>query len=931
MNGVDHDEPLRPPAPETPPPLVPFPWVQACVPVVATVGLAFVTGHTAVLGFAVLGPLFAVGVFVDGRVRARRHRRREHERYRAEFAAFERLVMHRYARAIARTRDVRRDVRAVLEGRVEPSVVLDDAPGAPPTVALGRCTRTSDVRLGAAASDDPPALARLRGRVARVSGVPLTVRTHAIAVTGPDELVIACARALVVDLIANGEGERSIGFDGGPVADRLVRELVDGRALRGGVLRGAGPRTRPAPTAPPAAAGRPSLLIVLARPGRVPGTVGALLEVVDRRRARVHRHGVATERVAPTGLSRRALDRFLASLPDGAELPPDEPVRDLGALLALPSVTGAGPTTPVGTVEGAPFAIDLVTDGPHLVVGGTTGSGKSGLLRTLAVGLAARTAPSELMLLAVDFKGGATFDALAPLPHCAGVVTDLDGDEADRLLAALTGELRRRERALRAAGGTDITDLEGRMPRLVVLVDEFQALADRHADVHEVFADLAARGRSLGIHLVLGAQRPAGAMRPALLANLGGRVCFRVTDAADAVALIGDAAPAAFPAARPGLALVRVGGECHRIVVGRCAAGTLEGIVERTRGTLPGGPPPWLPPLPKRLPLDSIPHAGGTAYGLVDEPSAQRQSPLLLAEGRRGGTLVVGAPGCGRTALARAVAHAATRSGRTALTVSPADVEAAWDVSWRIGVGEWPGRSVVLVVDDADLLVERLGDRHGGPLVERWCHIARALDHVTLVVTAQRLVAPLARLAPLLPGTVRMSLPGRHAFVLSGGEPSAFRADLPPGRAVVGASLAQIAWTEPAADAPRDERERTGIDARTGNMIVITPRERAWRAWAAAADLAPCAVPAPGAPPVPTGCVIGSAGEWQRSLGALTTFGGTLVLDGVDAVRVSALLGAPIDDPPIADPRRTVLVRAPDGVVRRADVPWHAAEGPDGS
>ncbi len=97
--------------------------------------------------------------------------------------------------------------------------------------------------------------------------------------------------------------------------------------------------------------------------------------------------------------------------------------------------------------------IDLVRDGPHGLIAGTTGSGKSELLRTLVVSLAARSSPDHVTMILVDYKGGSTFDACARLPHTVGVVTDLDDGLAQRMLVSLDAEVRRRERLLRAAGG----------------------------------------------------------------------------------------------------------------------------------------------------------------------------------------------------------------------------------------------------------------------------------------------------------------------------------------------------------------------------------------------------------------------------------------------------------------------------------------------
>lgn len=124
--------------------------------------------------------------------------------------------------------------------------------------------------------------------------------------------------------------------------------------------------------------------------------------------------------------------------------------------------------------------IDLVRDGPHGLIAGTTGAGKSELLRTLVVSLAAHVSPDHLTMVLVDFKGGSTFDACARLPHTVGVVTDLDDGLAERVLVSLDAEVRRRERLLRAAAVDDLTSYrrssQPALSRLVVVIDEFASL-----------------------------------------------------------------------------------------------------------------------------------------------------------------------------------------------------------------------------------------------------------------------------------------------------------------------------------------------------------------------------------------------------------------------------------------------------------------------
>ena len=205
--------------------------------------------------------------------------------------------------------------------------------------------------------------------------------------------------------------------------------------------------------------------------------------------------------------------------------------------------------------------VDLVADGPHGLVAGTTGSGKSELLRSLVAGLAATLPPDELNLVLVDFKGGAAFDACADLPHTVGLVTDLDEHLAGRVLRCLRAELTHRERVLRAAGASALDELGGPgtapLPRLLLVIDEFASLSAQLPEFVPGLVEIAQRGRSLGFHLVLATQRPAGVVDQRIKANTDLRIALRVQDEADSVDVVGVRDAAAIPRTRPGRALAR--------------------------------------------------------------------------------------------------------------------------------------------------------------------------------------------------------------------------------------------------------------------------------------------------------------------------------------------------------------------------------------
>ncbi len=203
---------------------------------------------------------------------------------------------------------------------------------------------------------------------------------------------------------------------------------------------------------------------------------------------------------------------------------------------------GKGRTTQavIGEAADGVFRIDIRLDGPHGLVAGTTGSGKSELLQTLIASLAVGNRPDEFNFVLVDYKGGAAFKDCNHLPHTVGMVTDLDGHLTTRALESLGAELRRREHQLADADAKDIEDyLAGRtaddepMPRLLIVIDEFAALAAELPDFVTGLVDVARRGRSLGVHLILATQRPAGVVSAEIKSNTNLRIALRVTDAGD--------------------------------------------------------------------------------------------------------------------------------------------------------------------------------------------------------------------------------------------------------------------------------------------------------------------------------------------------------------------------------------------------------------
>ena len=352
---------------------------------------------------------------------------------------------------------------------------------------------------------------------------------------------------------------------------------------------------------------------------------------------------------------------------------------------------------PIGATTEGPLVLDLVADGPHLLIGGTTGSGKSELLRSMVAGLALSADPDHLAFVLIDYKGGAAFDRCAEMPHVAGVVTDLDDRLAERALVCLEAELRHREERLRAAGAEDLAAFRARagagrepLPRLVVVVDEFATLAAELPEFLRSLVGIAQRGRSLGVHMVLATQRPAGVVTDDIRANTSCRIALRVTDRHDSNDVIDSPAAARIPRQRPGQALARFGpGElvafqsalvtgttspCRTVLragpagsrPGRASGdqrSDLDSVVSAVGAAhrrLGGGPPrsPWPAPLPSKVAAESLAEIatrGRPAAWLVDDPVRQRQFPSgwSLADGH---LVVIGGPGSGTSTTLAAVA-----------------------------------------------------------------------------------------------------------------------------------------------------------------------------------------------------------------------------------------------------------------------------------
>ncbi|MFL6074867.1 MAG: type VII secretion protein EccCa [Mycobacteriales bacterium] len=212
---------------------------------------------------------------------------------------------------------------------------------------------------------------------------------------------------------------------------------------------------------------------------------------------------------------------------------------------------------PIGVdPSGTPVELDLKESaqagmGPHGLIIGATGSGKSELLRTLVCGMALTHSSEQLNFVLVDFKGGATFLGLEELPHTSALITNLSEELplVDRMQDALRGELVRRQELLRAAGNfTSIHDYErareqgaalAPLPTLLVIVDEFSELLAERPEFSELFVMIGRLGRALGVHLLLASQRLDEGRLRGLESHLSYRICLRTFSAMESRIVIG--------------------------------------------------------------------------------------------------------------------------------------------------------------------------------------------------------------------------------------------------------------------------------------------------------------------------------------------------------------------------------------------------------
>ncbi|MFP4697787.1 MAG: type VII secretion protein EssC [Eubacteriales bacterium] len=388
--------------------------------------------------------------------------------------------------------------------------------------------------------------------------------------------------------------------------------------------------------------------------------------------------------------------------------------------------TYKGMSVPIGAKPGgALFNLDMHETGcgPHGLVAGTTGSGKSELLQSIIISLAINYHPHDIAFVLIDYKGGGMADVFEGMPHLVGTITNLGGNQTTRALLSIKSELLRRQRVFSEYGVNNIDKYQKlyykkkdskmpAIPHLIMIADEFAELKQDQPEFMKELVSTARVGRSLGVHLILATQKPAGVVDEQIWSNSKFKICLKVQDERDSKDVI--KRPDAAMIKEPGRAYIQVGNDEVFELFQSAYSGAdydpdgemkksdnrpkriydiaLNGKLEQLypleeekipkkeldsqlktmvdyiiqtskRNNIEALDGPWMPPLPETLYLDEFFEKKGklnktnellsVPIGIVDDPRGQRQEPLKINFANEGNLFVYGASGSGKTYLLR--------------------------------------------------------------------------------------------------------------------------------------------------------------------------------------------------------------------------------------------------------------------------------------
>ena len=223
---------------------------------------------------------------------------------------------------------------------------------------------------------------------------------------------------------------------------------------------------------------------------------------------------------------------------------------------------------PIGVTTNGLISLDLhdKAHGPHGLVAGTTGSGKSEILQTYILSMATLFHPYEVGFVIIDFKGGGMVNQFKDLPHLLGAITNIDGKEIDRSLKSIKAELQKRQRLFAEAEVNHIDkyirkfkagEVTTPLPHLILIVDEFAELKAEQPEFMKELISAARIGRSLGVHLILATQKPSGQVNEQIWSNSRFKLCLKVQSQEDSNEVL--KSPLAAEIKEPGRAYMQVG------------------------------------------------------------------------------------------------------------------------------------------------------------------------------------------------------------------------------------------------------------------------------------------------------------------------------------------------------------------------------------
>jgi S-DNA-T family DNA segregation ATPase FtsK/SpoIIIE len=755
------------------------------LPLVVAVAMALIFRHPAMLMFGLMGPLIALS--------GSWNKKREQARQKQQQQEQERDLEHQ------RQVDTAHKTQAWRAEQVHAHPAVTDWLRNPLWRAEANSPEVT-VRLGVGVATPPPT----SGVNQPVSGVPLTIPLHtSLAVVGSGIDAVAAWRAVACQALA--------------ILSAPGRTASSGVTVSGVWTRNAD--VPPHLDIPHPAGEHLNRWCFVDSATQVPPQATWVLVVASNKVARLFHRGVVThDELQPDVLtfaeSRWVRARLVEA--DGTSVAPvpDIQASDRGALWAELATDQP--------------AIDLVAQGPHTLVWGKTGSGKSVLLQRLVASLCARYSPDQFALVGIDFKGGATLAPLMAHPHAAGLLTDLSPSSTTRVTASLRAEILRREQLFadyRVASWPDLP-ADASCPRVLVVVDEAGVVALEAPELMAVLSDIASRGRSLGLHLVVSTQRPQHVPRN-IIANCALRLCLGVTDADEASQYAPD-----IP--RHLLHTLRHSPPGTVVIPDSTGSYTLAAVdTSHPEVSWPGQAtyPLWCDELPEHLALENIAETeqqpgAGYLVGLADYPDRQTQEAWVYRPPLHGPLVIAGESGSGHTTCLTHLADQATSRG----------VEVVW-ASAVLSVLAW---QLMGLRDSSDhaaprlFLADRLDRALQGASPEGLAWILDAFEALAVGLSergdgsgAVITTAPGGNVATALSRWNATSCLLRHRdptlWALAGGPPSMHDPTAPPGRAVVGGLAMQWCYPEHTTEQARPEVQ---VGSLSEGVFLIAPGHR---------------------------------------------------------------------------------------------------------